>query len=173
MPSGQPGWSRDPEDLLPDVQVIHASWVQACQARGVQVLTYCTWRSAVAQAALYAIGRTQPGKDARGRSGFGRGFYVTMAQPWESEHQYRMAWDAVPLLGGKPDWSYADLDRDGTPDERHWMVMAEEADRLGIGWAGRWERFREYVHWSHSAGLDRSTLRAMALSFGQDRGQVA
>ena len=127
--------ARDPGGLLPHVRSKYVAWLAACEVRGVVVLGYCFRRTPEEQAALYAQGRTAPGA------------IVTKAKPWKSAHQYGRAWDAVPLLHGKPDWSYSDLDRDETPDEPWWRVMVEEADRLGIEWAGRWTGFREYVHW--------------------------
>lgn len=126
--------SRNLRDLHPSVAARFTAWVKACRDRDVEVLVYCTYRSLEEQAELYARGRTAPGK------------IVTNAPPGSSWHNYRRAIDAVPVLAGKPDWSY-------DPDERHWKVMVEEADRLGIEWAGRWRTFREYVHFQITDGL--------------------
>lgn len=151
--------SRDAAFLLPSARAKHDAWVLRCQERGVSVLTYCTWRGPTAQERLYARGRSVDGVNYRGIRGRGPGFYVTMARPWSSSHQYGVAWDAVPMVDGKPDWSYADVNRDQKPDEPWWNVMVEEAETLGIEWAGRWNRFREYVHWQFNGGQSFATLR--------------
>lgn len=126
--------SRAIADLLPDVRHVCAEWLEACRRRGTDVLIYCTFRSPAEQASLYAQGRTLPGR------------IVTNAAPGQSWHQYRRAWDAVPIVHGKPDWSFSET-------EDHWRVMVEEARRLGIEWAGDWRTFQEYVHFQITGGL--------------------
>jgi peptidoglycan L-alanyl-D-glutamate endopeptidase CwlK len=125
---------RNPEGLIPEVRAKVEGWHSACLARGVELLVYCTRRTAEEQAALYAKGRTDPGPK------------VTNAPPWQSWHQYGMAVDAVPLLAGKPVWRYA-------PENGLWAVAVEEGDKAGLEWAGRWKTFREYVHWQSTEGL--------------------
>lgn len=159
------GWSRRLDDLLTPAESACRAWLAGCEARGVTVLVYNTWRSPEAQEAVYAQGRTFPGKNWAGMAGYGPGYYATMARPWESWHQYRVAWDAVPMVSGQPDWTYADKNRDGVPDEDWWRIMVEQADLVGIEWAGRWNTFREYVHWQFTMGLDRVSLRHQAELF--------
>ncbi len=125
--------TRELEALLPHVAAAARSWAKACMDRGVTALIYCTYRSPEEQDALYAIGRDIPGK------------IVTNARGGFSWHNWRRAWDAVPLKAGKPLWEYA-------ADSPEWLVMVEEADRRGIEWAGRWKRFREYCHWQITDG---------------------
>jgi peptidoglycan L-alanyl-D-glutamate endopeptidase CwlK len=100
----------------------------------VDVLVYCTLRTAEEQAELYARGRTKPGPK------------VTMAAPWQSWHQYGRAVDAVPLVHGKPLWRY-----DGMRYE--WQVFADEARAAGLEWSGDWKRFKEYVHVQDTGGM--------------------
>lgn len=133
--------SRSMADLHPDVRVKVEKWVAACATRGVDILVYCTLRTADEQAALYAMGRTAPGK------------IVTNAKPWQSWHQFGRAVDAVPMVNGKPDWSYSDLDADRWPDEPWWQIYVVEAGRAGLEWAGNWTTFREFVHVQDTGGL--------------------
>lgn len=92
---------------------------------GVDVLIYCTYRSETEQAELYASGRTKPGP------------ILTNAKPGESKHQDRVAWDAVPMVNGKPQWS----------DKAAYAVMGRVAEGLGIKWAGRWRgKLKETAH---------------------------
>lgn len=135
--------SRRLEDLRPEAAERVKTWLAACAARGVDVLVYCTLRSPEEQAELYALGRTKPGK------------VVTNAPPWASYHQFGMAADGVPLRGGKPLWTY-------NSEAKEWVVFAQEADNAGLEWAGRWKRFREYVHVQYTGGKELSQLRVEA-----------
>jgi peptidoglycan L-alanyl-D-glutamate endopeptidase CwlK len=61
---------------------------------------------------------------------------VTNACPGQSVHQYGLAFDAVPTLGGKPLWDDADALDD----------MGAIGEECGFEWAGRWRTFQEFVH---------------------------
>lgn len=147
--------SRSLTDLLPEARERFGQWLALCEAHGVDVLVYCTHRPPQEQAQLYASGRTAPGR------------IVTMARPWESWHQYRVAVDAVPLILGKPDWSYSDLDKDRQPDEPWWADMVGLAADCGVEWAGHWQRFTEYVHWQVTSGrtMDETLQRMVSLGY--------
>jgi peptidoglycan L-alanyl-D-glutamate endopeptidase CwlK len=137
--------SRDVNALVPEVAAKVRAWVAACAARGVEVLVYCTYRSADEQAELYARGRTKPGRR------------VTNAPAWSSWHNHRRAADAVPLRSGKPLWRY-------DADDVEWQVYAEEAKRAGLEWAGTWKKFREFDHVQDTGGL------TLAQAYAQTRG---
>lgn len=140
--------SRRLEDLNPTFRSLVEQWLAACEARGVDILVYCTYRSEYEQDELYKIGRSKPGR------------IVTMARGGESWHNYRRAIDAVPMIGGKPDWTYS-------MKERHWQVFVEEAEKLGLEWAGHWHgSFVEYVHLQLTSGM---TLRQARL---ESRGEA-
>ena len=123
--------SRSLSDLHPKAREKALQWLDACKAAGIDVLIYCTYRDAKEQDDLYRIGREIPGKR------------VTNAKGGQSMHQYRVAWDAVPLIGGKPAWSNSELYR----------RMGEIAEGFGIEWAGRWKSFREVAHFQYVEGL--------------------
>jgi peptidoglycan LD-endopeptidase CwlK len=139
--------SRNPDDLVQSARSRCQDWVQACKARGVDVLVYCTFRSAAEQDSLYAQGRTKPGP------------VVTWAKGGQSWHQARRAWDAVPMVNGKPLWGFGQ-------DLEPWKVYVEEADKLGIEWAGRWDSFREYVHLQITDGLTLERALALIATLG-------
>ncbi len=62
---------------------------------------------------------------------------VTNALPCQSAHNFGLAFDAVPLDGGKPVWDAAsDLVK----------RMGHCGEEAGLEWAGRWTRFVESVH---------------------------
>lgn len=130
--------SRSLSDLHPKAREKALLWLDACKAKDIDVLVYCTYRSASEQDDLYRIGREIPGKR------------VTNAKGGQSMHQYRVAWDAVPLIGGKPAWSNSEL----------YLRMGEAAEALGIEWAGRWKSFRETAHFQYTEGLKLSDFIA-------------
>jgi peptidoglycan L-alanyl-D-glutamate endopeptidase CwlK len=134
--------SRRIEDLHPALQPLARDFVSRCAARQVDVLIVCTYRSGAEQDALYAQGRTKPG--AR----------VTNAKAGQSAHNHTIdgrpaarAFDAVPLLHGKPIWEDPrDKDADWTNDFG-WRVMGEVAAELGLVWYGKpGSAFREAPH---------------------------
>ena len=134
--------SRSLSDLNPKAREACLRWLDACKAAGIDVLVYCTYRSAAEQDGLYAIGRTKPGKR------------VTNAKGGDSLHQYRVAWDAVPLQAGKPQWS-----ADAT-----YKRMGELAKALGIEWAGDWVGFKETAHFQFVEGYTLADFKAGAVA---------
>lgn len=124
--------SRNLADLLPPVEVRARALVARCAVEGIDLLVTCTYRDDAAQAALYAQGRTKPGRK------------VTNAKPGQSYHQHRVAFDVVPLRDGKPVWDASDP---------VWRRVGELGEDLGLEWAGRWTRFREYPHFQYTQGF--------------------
>lgn len=127
--------SRDLRDLAPDVERMARAMLEECAASGVDLLIYCTYRSASEQAALYASGRTVPGP------------VLTQARPGESMHNAMIdgrpaarAFDAVPLVAGRPSWG-----TDGQAG-RLWERVGAIGEACGLEWAGRWPKFREFPH---------------------------
>jgi peptidoglycan LD-endopeptidase CwlK len=62
---------------------------------------------------------------------------VTNALPCQSAHNFGLAFDAVPLDGGKPVWDAAS----GLVKQ-----MGQCGEEAGLEWAGKWTRFTESVH---------------------------
>ena len=85
--------SRNLDDLLPPVRARARAFLDACAAAGIDVLITSTLRDVEAQNALYAQGRTAPGK------------IVTNARGGDSWHNWGCAIDFVPMLNGKCQWS--------------------------------------------------------------------
>lgn len=114
--------SRAITDLHPELRVLHPRWEAACEARGVTVLTTCTYRSQAEQDQLFAIGRTVPGRKVTWTR-TSRHSETINGRPASS------AWDFVPLVTGKAVWS---------PRHPAWVIAGEEAEKLGLEWGGRW-----------------------------------
>ena len=140
--------SRAISDLVPSAQERLLKWQTACKKMGIDVLVYCTFRSAAEQDDLYKIGRTVVGTNPTPRRPFGE--TVTNAHGGDSFHQWRCAWDAVPLVFGKPAWGRKDL----------YALMGTIAKDFGIEWAGDWVQFRETAHFQYTGGLKLADLKS-------------
>jgi len=146
--------SRKIDDLTFPAKIRALEFVHRCKVAGLDMLVTCTYRDAEAQAALYAQGRTKPGR------------IVTNARPGESMHQYRVALDVVPMRHGKLVWGTSGngIDDDPTDDDiddlELWQRIAVIGESCGLEWAGRWKRFRELPHFQFTGGLTLDDFKA-------------
>lgn len=92
---------------------------------GVQVEVVQGLRTFAEQDALFAQGRTKPGK------------VVTNARGGQSNHNYGLAVDVVPMNNGKPNWE--------APNSI-WIAIGGEAEKLGLEWGGSWKKFLDRPH---------------------------
>lgn len=134
--------SRKVDDLVFPVKKRALNFIQACKEAGIDLLITCTVRDAEAQDALYAKGRTRPGRK------------VTNARGGDSFHQYAVALDVVPLQSGKPVWTTTGA------DGVLWRRIGEIGESCGLEWAGRWPRFREFPHFQFTDGLTIADFQA-------------
>jgi peptidoglycan L-alanyl-D-glutamate endopeptidase CwlK len=139
--------SRELSDLVPPARERCLKWQDACKKRGVDVLVYCTFRSRTEQDEIYKVGRTVVGENPSTKKPMGN--TVTNAQGGDSVHQWRCAWDAVPLVFGKPAWGRKDL----------YALMGTVAKDFGIEWAGNWKSFKEQAHFQYTGGLSLADLK--------------
>lgn len=134
--------SRNLDDLLPPVKAKALALIEACKTVGIDLLITSTYRDLEAQSALYSQGRTAPGK------------VVTNARAGQSFHNYRVAFDVVPLRDGKPVWGASGADGD------LWVAIGKLGEAQGMDWAGRWTHFRELPHFQFTGGLTLDDFRA-------------
>ncbi len=87
--------SRDIKDLHPVVAAKAKTFIALCKKEGIDVLITSTYRDNESQNAIYAQGRTKPGR------------IVTYAKGGQSFHNYRLAFDFVPIVNGKAQWNDA------------------------------------------------------------------
>lgn len=123
--------SRDINDLVPELAVKAEKLKGLVSVNlGCELLIYCTLRSNAEQESLYALGRTK------------KGSVVTNARAGQSKHNpdatgKARAFDAVPLINGKPQWNDSDL----------YAKVGALAESLGLLWAGRWRgSLKETAH---------------------------
>ena len=106
-----------------------------------------TLRTFAEQNALYAQGRTKPGK------------IVTNAKGGLSYHNYGMAIDIVLIINGKEaSWNdKKDFDGDGKAD---WMEIVNIFKQFGWEWGGDW-KFRDAPHFQKSLGYSVRKLLSL------------
>jgi len=129
------------DDLLPPVKERVEKFLNAAKAAGIDLLITSTYRDNASQNALYAQGRTKPGK------------IVTNAKAGQSLHNYRCAVDVVPIVAGKPRWDVK---------EEVWQQVGALGKAAGLEWAGDWKRFKEYPHFQYTGGLTLAQLQSGA-----------
>lgn len=143
--------SRDVEDLVPEVRELAKAVEDRCAAEGVPILIYCTYRSFKAQARLFREGRTlEKIKEKRDElirdwdrpdlaqilmdvgPQYGQ-FVKTKAAPGQSYHNWRRAFDAVPLRNGECVWGDKEPE-----DAKLWNHYGRIVRSVGLTWGGDW-----------------------------------
>ena len=133
--------SRSLDDLLPPVKARVEKFLASAKRAGIDLLVTSTYRDNASQDALYAQGRTAPGR------------IVTNARAGQSFHNYRCAVDVVPVRNGKPVWDSKDP---------VWQVVGRLGKAAGLEWAGDWKRFKEFPHFQYTGGLTLAQLQTGA-----------
>lgn len=128
--------SRNLKDLLPPVSAKARAFIEACELAGIDLLITSTYRDHASQDALYAQGRSLPGRR------------VTNARAGQSFHNHRVAFDVVPLRHGKPVWNTSGA------DAALWEAIGKAGEAAGLEWAGRWTKFKEMAHFQFTGGHD-------------------
>lgn len=120
--------SRKIDDLAIEMQKPCLDFIHLAKQDGIDVLVYCTYRPVDEQDALYEQGRTRPG------------LIVTHARAGVSPHNCTfkgrpasLAFDAVPVVHGRPIWSTTD------EDLQRWAKLGTLAAQVGLVWGGLWE----------------------------------
>lgn len=119
--------SRDPKDLHPELakrwELSAKVYAERHPSEPQPFLTQ-TLRTKTEQNALYAQGRTKPGK------------VVTNARGGQSLHNYGLAFDiAFKDAHGNILW-----------DVPHFARFAKIAKANGLAWGGDWKSFKDYPH---------------------------
>jgi len=130
--------SRSLNDLLYVVQDKAMRFIEECKKQNIDILITSTYRDVESQNELYAQGRTKPGN------------IVTNAKGGDSFHQYRCAFDVVPIVNGKPDWNGA---------HPVWQQIGKIGKDCGLDWAGEWKSFKELAHFQYTGGLTLTDLK--------------
>lgn len=132
--------SRNIADLHPRVQNLARNFIHECEDHGITLLVTSTYRDAESQNALYAQGRTAPGK------------VVTNAKAGQSFHNWRVAFDVVPIVNGKAVWN----------DDALWKKIGAIGQECGLEWGGAWKSIHDTPHFQFTGGLKLADFQAGA-----------
>lgn len=147
--------SRDIKLLHPATAQKATQVINMCKAKGVDILVYCTLRTLEEQAKLYRQGRQWSVIKVKmlNLKNAGYGYLadiieavgpqkgsrkLTNSAPGESWHNLSYAFDAVPLIGKDPAWSYKG-------NEKLWDTYGAVCKHNGLTWGGDWN-FKDYPH---------------------------
>lgn len=123
----------------PTVAQLGLRMVDACAQAGLAILITQGLRTWEEQDALYAQGRTAPGK------------IVTNARGGQSWHNFGLAFDIVVLDSvGKADWDTA---------HPGWSRAAAIGKSLGLEWGGDWPTFKDLPHFQKIGDLTLEVCR--------------
>ncbi|CAM4014822.1 LysM peptidoglycan-binding domain-containing protein [Geobacillus stearothermophilus] len=113
--------------------------IEEAYREGINVIITQGLRTVEEQNALYAQGRTKPGK------------IVTNAKGGYSYHNFGLAFDfAIMKDDGNISWNVDDK----------WKLVAQIGKSLGLEWGGDWKSFPDYPHFQYTFGLSLADLRA-------------
>jgi len=129
--------SRKIEDLLPEVAEKCEAFITACAKEDIDTIITSTFRDYESQDALYAQGRTLPGPK------------VTQVRGGYSFHNFRVAFDFVPIVGGKAIWN----------DSALWARCGKIGESLGFEWGGSWAKFVDKPHMQLTGGKTLKQFR--------------
>jgi peptidoglycan L-alanyl-D-glutamate endopeptidase CwlK len=123
--------SRDIEALYPAVKEKAKELIELCKKEKIDLIITSTFRDNESQNRLYAQGRTIKGKK------------VTNAKGGQSYHNYRVAFDVLPIVAGKAVWSSNKL----------WKKIGELGMSIGLEWGGNWQSIHDLPHFQYTQGL--------------------
>lgn len=129
--------SRDINELHPKVKDKAQAFLDECKKAGLNVIIYSTYRDHESQNDLYAQGRTKAGK------------VVTKAKGGDSFHNWRVAFDAAPVINGKIDWN----------NTKAFERMGAIGKKVGLEWGGDW-KFKDMPHFQFTGGLSIADFKA-------------
>lgn len=139
--------SRKLDDLHPRVRKMAERLLADAKAAGIPLTVTFTLRSMETQAALYAQGRTKPGK------------IVTNARAGYSYHNFGLALDVVPTsLLALPSWGDTPAHQKAT--NALWARVGAIGKAIGFRWGGDFKSIKDRPHFEWSGDLALADLRS-------------
>lgn len=139
--------SRKLDDLHPRVRQMAERLLADAEAAGIPLTVTFTLRSMATQAALYAQGRTKPGR------------IVTNARPGYSFHNFGLALDVVPTsLLKLPSWGDTPAHQKAT--DALWARVGAIGKAIGFRWGGDFKSIKDRPHFEWSGDLALADLRS-------------
>jgi peptidoglycan LD-endopeptidase CwlK len=120
--------STSVDDLTPETRAKANELIRLASLQGITLRITSTYRDAEYQDSLYAKGRTAPGS------------IVTNLSGSKSIHTSRQAFDVVPIVNGRAEYSTT-----GAGAER-WATIGKLGVQVGLEWGGNWKSFKDFPH---------------------------
>ena len=118
--------SRSLDDLDPEAREVATAHIAACHGEGIEIIITSTYRDYESQNQLYAIGRNGDTRKV-----------VTNAPAGHSWHNFKCAWDVVPVISGKAVWDATDP---------MWKRVVELGKSVGAEAGAEWMSFPDLPH---------------------------
>lgn len=146
--------SRSLDDLDDIPRIVCKLHIETCLEQGIEIIVTSTYRDFEAQAALYAIGRTVQLEAKK----------VTNAKPGRSWHNFKCAYDVVPIISGKAVWNARDP---------LWQRVIELGEAAGAEAGAKWKSFPDLPHFQvrPNAAIGKMEL-AEAMSMFNEHGTI-
>lgn len=113
------------------------AFLNAAEKEGILLRVIAAKRTWEEQNALYAQGRTKPGK------------VVTNARGGESMHNFGLAIDVVEIKNGEPLWT-----------NDRWAKIGQIGKSVGFEWGGDW-RFTDKPHFQNTRGMSLAQIQKL------------
>ena len=120
--------SRELTELHPRVAALALRLIEESKKQGIDLLITSTYRDIESQNALYRIGRNIKGAGVTKNRPMGN--IVTNASGGQSFHNWRVAFDFVPIVAGKAMWNNLAI----------FKTVGAIGKSLGLEWAGDWKK---------------------------------
>lgn len=132
LPAANPSPMPEVPGVCPKVLKLSNDLIAQALTKGLKVGVFSGLRPAAESARLYALGRTIRNPDGAGPDKF-MGDIVSWAQPWQSWHNYGLAFDLAFVNEKGKFWWPAD-------ESPHWQTLGAMGEGLGLIWGGRWPK---------------------------------
>ena len=133
------------QTLHPKIREKAREFILKAKENGIELRVTSGLRTWEEQDKLYAQGRTAPGSK------------VTNARGGESNHNYGLAFDVVPMENGKPNYS-----------SKEWNKIGDIGKSVGFEWGGDWKTIVDKPHFEMLFGKELKDLKQLYIAGKKD-----
>jgi peptidoglycan L-alanyl-D-glutamate endopeptidase CwlK len=136
---------RKIQTLHPKIREKAREFILKAKENGIELRITSGLRTWEEQDKLYAQGRTAPGSK------------VTNARGGESNHNYGLAFDVVPMENGKPNYN-----------SKEWNKIGDIGKSVGFKWGGDWKTIIDKPHFEMLFGKELNDLKQLYIAGKKD-----
>ena len=131
--------SRSLDDLTPETKQKALKLIDECAKQGITIKVTSTFRDFEEQDRLYSLGRTTKNPDGVSKDR-PLGKIVTNSKAGQSWHNFKVAFDVVPIVDNKAIWNDTGLFR----------KIGAIGKKLGLTWGGDFRSFIDLPHFQNN-----------------------